>query len=98
MITQDAIDKEFDVLATKSYADIQRETAVTWGARAINAFKIAVASKANAPDHWLTAVIHGEDYFQEAVEHAALVEDKGATVKLIQEDIDPYRQAALKCT
>lgn len=81
-------------ITSKSYADIQKETAMKWGARAIAAFQLAI-SKKDDQKQFVACMLHGEEYFHEAIEHAALVEDGGSTTRAVQAVIEPYRIAVI---
>ena len=52
---------------------IERTTAITWGGRAAAAFRLAAeADDADGRRKWL---MDGENYRQEALEHAAMTDD-----------------------
>jgi hypothetical protein len=70
-------------LQAKSEQDIELETAIRWGARAIAAYEMG-------------NFLSGEDYFHEALEHAALVGDLGESVGRIQQQVDPVRRRAMR--
>jgi hypothetical protein len=78
-------------LAKNTIQDIERSTALTWGSRAAAAFAEAQVE----PDdkvrlQWLW---DGENYRQEAIEHAAMVEDFAFLEELMNE-IEVHRQQA----
>lgn len=66
--------------------DLEKDTAVKWAARSI---ACCVAFAKSKDRKWL---VRANDYKHEALEHAALVKDKGATVNEVQTEIE--RQAA----
>ncbi len=79
----DAATKE---LNEKSIDDIERATAITWGGRACAAFTLAAGtSDTEARRQWL---MDGENYRQEAIEHAAMTGD----VAFIQQVFDEVQQ------
>ena len=69
-------------VASKSDAAIERETAYKWAARAVACCQKYAQT---GTSHWLRRV---EDYRHEALEHAALVGDRGATVRALQDEMD----------
>lgn len=60
-------------LQQKSLAEIERATALTWGARAAAAF--ALAGEEAQPERRWQWRLDAESYRQEALEHAAQTED-----------------------
>lgn len=69
-------------VSTKKAADIERETAQKWAARAVACHRKWLKT---GKQIWL---IRAERYRDEALEHAAMVEDHGKTVAVIQKKID----------
>lgn len=60
-------------LRSNSILEIERATALQWGARAVAAFQLAAQSDDPSINRrWL---LDGESYRQEAIEHAAQTED-----------------------
>ena len=59
-------------LQQKTKEDIQRETAFKWAARCIAAWRLGKKDDA-------------DDYYHEAIEHAALVEDDCITLKAVRD-------------
>lgn len=76
-------------LLTKSYNDIQKETAWKWASRAAVTFQEVVRDPINALSSWIAA----EEYFHEAVEHAALYDDTTLLAE-IRDAVRPYEVAA----
>jgi len=70
---------------TKSDAQIELETALKWGSRSIACYQLY---KQTQMPSWF---VRAEDYRHEALEHAALVQDFGASVRSIQSALDRYR-------
>lgn len=70
--------------------DIERQTAIKWGARALAAYALFEDGYEPA---WL---LRAEDHYHEAMEHAALMFDHGETARQIQLDIEPTRKRVLK--
>jgi len=90
IITQDAVADAIAEFQQKTERDIERETAIKWGARALAAYHLF--EDGYEPD-WL---LRAEDHYHEAMEHAALVFDHGETVRQIQLDIEPTRKRVTK--
>lgn len=83
MLTRDDIAKARAELSQKSLGQIHRETAVTWTARGCAALGLA---KSTGKQSYL---FDAEEYFHEALEHAALVgaplvRDVSATVARVK--------------
>lgn len=92
-MTEIHFEKAVDELQKKTMIDIEWETAQTWGGRAAASFQMA-CDAADTP----TALKHffqGENFRQEAMEHAAMVEDHGKLVGTVQDEIDEHRRPAL---
>lgn len=90
IIPKKAVDEALAELGQASEYDIERETAIKWGARALAAYSLY---EEFLERHWL---LSAEEYYHEAVEHAALIFDHGETARQIQLQIAPVRQRALK--
>ncbi len=94
MIRQSDIDAALAELRVKNEADIEHETAVHWGARACAAYITAERQidllKFDVWFEW------GEDFLHEAVEHGALVMDRGVTAGRIQGQVEMYRDRAVQ--
>lgn len=71
----------------KSDQEIESETAHKWAARAIACFQL---HRATGELRWF---LRGNDYRHEAIEHAALVEDGGATMLALTAEVDRVRGA-----
>lgn len=85
MITKFDVQAALSEVQSKSEADIEKETAVKWGARAVACYLLA---KQTGKLSWLFLAEH---YRDEAFEHAALVKDSGSTLAAIQTEVDAYR-------
>jgi hypothetical protein len=79
-------------LGKKTLEDIEHETAITWGGRAVASYQVAHEAKGTADA--VRRFAEGETYRQEALEHAAMVEDEAHLVALVAEEIAPVRQQA----
>ncbi len=79
LLDVDAATKE---LSKKSLNQIERETALTWGARAAAAYTNAGRTQGTTREHWLR---DAENYRQESLEHAAMTDDMGLLTSLISE-------------
>ena len=80
-----AADRE---VASKSEAKIERETAEKWCERALACYRQFARTKDVA---WL---LRATGYRQEAMEHAAMVEDRGKTVGAMQDRLAAACKAA----
>jgi hypothetical protein len=89
MLNLEAAEKE---LSEKSYTDIQSETTWKWASRAAVAYLASVDSE--APGEKLAWYLQGTEYAHEAIEHAALIEDKGKVLSEVQTEIEPYATQA----
>ncbi len=78
-------------LASKDMLTIERDTALTWGARAAASYSCVLAED----DHsvHMRCFWEGENYRQEALEHAAMTEDVGF-IGAIMKEIEGYRSKA----
>ena len=85
----DIVEAHADLLR-KTEKEIEVETAIKWGARAIAAFELFQEQEA------IKYFIWGEDLFHEALEHAALAKDYGRTLESLQAQVEPVRMSALK--
>lgn len=77
-------------LSQKSFNDIQKETAWKWASRAAASFEISLTEKGTAK---FASFVIGEEYFHEAVEHAALVQGEDLTSE-IKNQVFPYQEDA----
>jgi hypothetical protein len=75
-----------DELATKTYFEIEKDTAFKWAARAIESYKKA------EPSGDLELFLNAEEYRHEAIEHAAMVNDNFETLKEIEIKIEEHRK------
>ncbi len=81
-------------LAKKSYKDIQIETAFKWGSRAAASYENQIDAKSKEEKLMLWTL--GEEYYHEAIEHAALVDDKAELLAILDRKLAPYKKKALK--
>lgn len=81
-------------LEEKSYHEIQKETAWTWSSRAVVSYEFVLeASKDQKIASWTVA----EEFYHEAIEHAALTEeDAPKLLKEIQDAVHPYQEKAVE--
>lgn len=88
------VDEALKELQSKSYRDIQKETAYKWGSRAAASYKMLLSTP---QEHKLARWTMSEEYQHEALEHAALIEDgAGTLVQEIYTAIKPFQDAAFK--
>jgi hypothetical protein len=86
----------FDVQAAltevqaRSDREIEIETAYKWGSRAIACYLLYMQSK---DMRWL---LRAKSFQDEAIEHAAMAEDLGATLKTIESMIGQVRERAAR--
>lgn len=81
-------------LSKKTYHQVQRETAWKWASRACASYEwVSDGENAQPLMSWTVA----EEYFHEAIEHAALTE-AGAPelLKEIQDAVEPYQEVAIE--
>ena len=86
------LDKAKEELKEKSYLDIQKQTAWTWASRAAVSYDLAIEEK--DPHRKVAVFMVAEEYYHEAVEHAALYEDGGKLLAKVDEELEPYRDRA----
>lgn len=73
---------------------IEQNTALSWAGRAVAAYTLAVRQGALVQRvDWFTT---GDDYGQEAREHAALVGDGGKTLDFVEKQLRGPRQLAMR--
>lgn len=87
------IEKAMKELAEKSMMDIEQATALTWGGRAAASFRLSL--EANTPSERLQRFYEGENYRQEAMEHASMLEDGAELLRAIHAEITLARTPAL---
>ncbi|MEA3189864.1 MAG: hypothetical protein QOD77_446 [Thermoplasmata archaeon] len=87
------IQKARDELAGKSMVEIERATALTWGSRAAASFQCSL--EARSVHERFRCFYEGENYRQEALEHAAMTEDRGELVGVMHDEIEAIRKRAL---
>lgn len=87
------ISKSLKEIQSKVHQEIESDAALSWANRACASYYLI--SHGNLPPaEALRRLIEAEDYFGEAVEHAAKIEDMGSTVHQIQVAVKPYQDAA----
>jgi hypothetical protein len=69
----------------KTIAEIEEETAYKWASRSYSCYELY---KDTEELKWL---LRAEEYFNEAVEHGALVHDSGVTLKIIEDKLKEIR-------
>ena len=84
------IEKARKELSEKSLNDIQTQTAWTWASRAAASYQNSLDAKGK--DRLLYWSI-GEEYYHEALEHAALV-DGTALISEVKEALSQYQEEA----
>lgn len=87
------ITKAIKELQSKTHQEIEEESALSWANRACASYYMVSHGGLN-PGEALRHLIEAEDYFGEAVEHAAKKEDMGSLVHQVQVAIKPYQDAA----
>lgn len=87
-------DKALRELRDKTIDDIERMTAETWGARALASYQLLEEEEDMAAR--LRRFCEGENYRQEALEHAAMVEDGGKLLEEIRHQVLARRERALQ--
>lgn len=86
-------DNQIEELRKQSIEDIERDTAITWGERALAAYQIA--GEKNDGEHRQRWLMDGENYRQESIEHAAMTADFDFVEALVGE-LDKARKSATK--
>ncbi len=87
------LEKAMKELREKSILDIERATALTWGGRALASY--CLSRESATPLERLQRFYEGENYRQEAMEHASMADDGGALMRGIHGEVESERQAAL---
>jgi uncharacterized protein (DUF1015 family) len=85
------VDEASKELESKSYGQIQKETAWKWASRAAASF---LSCKKAKKDEKLVFWTVAEEFYHEAIEHAALVESDESLVKEVREAIHSYQEEA----
>lgn len=88
------LEKAMKELREKSILDIERATALTWGGRALASYHLSRES--STPLERLQRFYEGENYRQEAMEHASMAEDGGGLMRGIHDEVEVERKAALE--
>lgn len=78
-------------LQQKTYATIQEETAWTWASRACVSYQNCVAAQFPAK---LICWSLGEEYYHEAIEHAALNSSNPGLVQQVRDAVHQYQEQA----
>ena len=86
------VDKAREELKEKSYLEIQKETAWKWASRAAASYELATEEKDLRNKVAIYQV--AEEYYHEAIEHAALCEDRGDLLNKLEKELDKYRDKA----
>ena len=73
--------------------EIERQTALTWGGRAAASYQLS--EEAKTLDKRFERFYEGENYRQEAFEHASMAEDRGKLLREIRDEIEAARESAL---
>lgn len=76
---------------SKSASRLDFETADRWASRSIACYRLA--KEARDVDEKAEYLARATDYRHEALEHAALVGDRGKTVRVVQDRIDKRAKA-----
>lgn len=84
------LEKARKELSEKNLNDIQKQTAMTWAARAAVSFENCLQSEGIRK---VTCFAVGEEYLHEALEHAALVEGEDV-LSQIKQEVLPYQEKA----
>lgn len=92
MIPRDKVDEAVRELLSKSEEQIEYETAVAWGARALAAYELVMMQPQAAQQ--ARVLLLADSLYHEALEHAALVHDGGGAVAALTQDVAPARAAA----
>jgi hypothetical protein len=86
------IKKAKEELKEKSYLDIQKETAWKWASRSAASYELAIEEK---DIHRKVAIFQvAEEFYHEAIEHAALYEDCGKLLSELDKELDQYKERA----
>jgi len=85
------VDDALKELAQKSYVDIQVETAWKWASRAAASYE--ALSTEEDKKALLASFMMAEEYFHEAMEHAALARDN-ILLQSIVNAVSPYEEKA----
>lgn len=80
-----------DELGQKDDRTLETETAYKWASRACAAYTLAAAALKTQPAVARKWFRRGEDLKHEALEHAALAEDSGATLIFLEGAMKKYR-------
>ena len=78
------VDEARRELFQKTRAEIEEETAFKWAARAVAAYQLSAMQQ---PNRFLR---DAEDYYHEAIEHAALADHSGGVLRRVREWFHQY--------
>lgn len=84
------LNKARQELGEKNLQQIQTETAWTWASRAAVSFENCLVAKGSKK---LACWSIGEEYYHEALEHAALVEGEDV-IGQVKKELEPYHEKA----
>lgn len=88
------IEKATKELGEKTLEEIEAMTAKTWGARAVASYRLA--KKARTPADGFRRFYEGENFRQEAFEHAAMVDDGGELLREVRGQVKGPREESIK--
>lgn len=88
------VQKGLDELKQKTLVDIERATAQTWGGRAAASYQLA--TQADGMAERFRHFYEGENYRQEALEHASMAEDGGKLLMQVHDEVEAYRRRAME--
>lgn len=86
------IDEAKQELKDKAYLEIQKETAWKWASRAGASYDLAIEEKDLCRKVAVFQI--AEEFYHEAIEHAALHEDGGDLVSKVEKELDQYKERA----
>lgn len=85
------LDEALEELQLKTYRQIQEETAWKWAGRACASYQNCLQE---VPANRLICWTLGEEYYHEAVEHAALAEETSDLMQAIRDTVHPFQEKA----
>lgn len=87
------VDKATKELRSTSLDAIERTTALTWGARAAASYRLAMGEK--SMEERFRRFYEGENFRQEAFEHASMADEDGTLLREVRKEVDESRSKAL---
>ncbi|MEA3137426.1 MAG: hypothetical protein QOC71_1707 [Thermoplasmata archaeon] len=87
------IDKARKELMWTSMEQIERATALTWGARAVASYELVMADSLSLQG--VQRFAEGDSYRSEAFEHASMADETGQVLRGIRGEVDAARAMAL---